>query len=103
MITLSSAVYSIPLLSAIARKIVGRRFFALALLIASGSVASAVLGWAVREVGRKPWTVYGLLWSEEVASAVKLAITPQFALAFGLIIFVIAVFGLTAMYIVARR
>ncbi len=30
--------------------------------------ALAGLGWAVREIGRKPWTVYGLLYPEELVT-----------------------------------
>ncbi len=35
------------------------------------TVVSA-LGWAVRELGRKPWTIYGLFYPEELISLVEL-------------------------------
>jgi len=41
-------------------------FFSLAVTTVSS------LGWAVRELGRKPWTVYGLFYPEELISLVEL-------------------------------
>ena len=34
--------------------------------------ATAWLGWFVREVGRPPWTVYGLLYPQELVSPVPI-------------------------------
>ncbi len=41
-------------------------FFSVAVTIVSS------LGWAVRELGRKPWTIYGLFYPEELISLVEL-------------------------------
>lgn len=32
----------------------------------------AGLGWAVREIGRKPWTVYGLLYPSELITSIEI-------------------------------
>ncbi len=32
----------------------------------------AILGWAVREIGRKPWTIYGLFYPEDVVTPVPI-------------------------------
>ncbi len=32
-----------------------------------------ILGWAVREIGRKPWTIYGLFYPEEVITPIPIS------------------------------
>jgi cytochrome d ubiquinol oxidase subunit I len=63
--------------------------------------AMAGLGWAVREIGRKPWTVYGLLYPEELVTpnpiGVEVAITIIGGIIVGLII------NLTTIYVVLRK
>lgn len=102
-IALAGILYSIPVISAISKGIFGDRVFLLSLLVAGGSITSAVLGWAVREVGRKPWTVYGLLWPEELVSANAITLSPSFIAFMALVIMVVGVGGLFAMYIVATK
>ncbi len=102
-IALAGVLYDVPVISVISRRVFGDRIFPLSLLVAGGSITSAVLGWAVREVGRKPWTVYGLLWPEELVSANAIAPSPAFAAFMALVILAIGVGGLSAMYIVANR
>ncbi len=73
----------------------------LSLLVLSGCILAASLGWFVREVGRKPWTVYGLLYPEELITPVP--INP-IVLAFFVLTFVtVAVIGVYGMYVVATR
>ena len=102
-ILLAGVLHEIPVISAVSRRIAGERIFLLSLFIAGGSITSAVLGWAVREVGRKPWTVYGLLWPEELVSVNTTVLSPAFVAFMALVILVIGVGGLTAMYLVATR
>jgi len=80
-----------------------RWIFILTLLIFLGAVLSAALGWLVREVGRKPWTVYGLLYPSEVAPASPIAYQTSFILTATFIVLVVNLGGLFAMYIVATR
>jgi len=46
----------------------------------------AGLGWAVREVGRKPWTVYGLLYPEELITPVEINSPVAIGIILGVII-----------------
>ncbi len=80
-----------------------RRLFILALLVLIGTVVPAVLGWYVREVGRKPWTVYGLLYPEELATPVPYATSLEFLAFAYAVILSVNILGLYAMYIVATR
>jgi len=76
-----------------------RAVLLLSLLVLSACVLTASLGWFVREVGRKPWTVYGLLYPEELITPVP--INPM-VLAFFVLTFVaVAIMGLYGMYVVA--
>jgi len=68
-----------------------------------GSVIPSALGWYVREVGRKPWTVYGLLYPEELVSVVGYARSVEFALFMGTVIALIVLFGIFCMYLIATR
>jgi len=75
----------VPVLPSIASalvKVLGgdekKKAFLLAVLAFVGAAAASVLGWYVREVGRKPWTVYGLLYPSEVVTSVDYATSPGF-------------------------
>lgn len=102
-IAMASALYSIPVLSQITNAIIGKRYFLLSLLVAIGSVFSAALGWAVREVGRKPWTVYGLLKPEELVNVNSIVVSPAFIAFMAVVVVIIAAGGVAAMIIVAKR
>ncbi|MGC8583978.1 MAG: cytochrome ubiquinol oxidase subunit I [Thermoproteus sp.] len=100
-----------PVLSAIADfinfrllgKLLGRDnvlpFLASAMAVLSAVAASA--GWAAREVGRQPWTVYGLFTTNEVVTSVE--VTPGFAAFVLLVLAAIAALGAAAMYYTATR
>lgn len=75
----------------------------LSTLIFLGSAIPSALGWYVRELGRKPWTVYGLFYPEELVTVVSYARTAEFAILFGFVIVIIALTGIFAMYLVATR
>ncbi|MGC8543386.1 MAG: cytochrome ubiquinol oxidase subunit I [Vulcanisaeta sp.] len=66
-----------------------------------GSAIAATAGWAAREIGRQPWTVYGLITSNEVVTPVT--ITPWFVAFVLAVLTIIAVGGSLAMYYVATR
>jgi cytochrome d ubiquinol oxidase subunit I len=79
----------------------GRRkaILLLSFLVLAACVLTASLGWFVREVGRKPWTVYGLLYPEELITPVPI---DPIALALFVLTFVtVAIVGLYGMYVVA--
>jgi cytochrome d ubiquinol oxidase subunit I len=63
--------------------------------------ATAGLGWFVREVGRTPWTVYGLLYPQEMVSPVP--INPALLAAFATIFTATGLVGIYGMYIVSTR
>jgi cytochrome d ubiquinol oxidase subunit I len=48
--------------------------------------AMAGLGWAVREIGRKPWTVYGLLYPEELVTPNPIGVEIVLTIIGGLIV-----------------
>jgi cytochrome d ubiquinol oxidase subunit I len=101
--------YRAPGLSALATaiaKLFGderRRVFILALLLVLGTVIPSVAGWYVREVGRKPWTVYGLLYPSELVTPVPYSTSPGFLAFAYLVILAVNIGGLIALYIVAAR
>ena len=74
-------------------------FLASAMAILSAIAATA--GWAAREIGRQPWTVYGLITTNEVVTSD--VITPGFVAFVVIILLVIAIVGALAMYYVAAR
>ncbi|GAB6947754.1 cytochrome ubiquinol oxidase subunit I [Vulcanisaeta sp. JCM 16161] len=74
-------------------------FLASAMAVLSAIAATA--GWAAREIGRQPWTVYGLITTNEVVTGD--VITPGFVAFVVAILLVIAVVGALAMYYVATR
>ncbi|MEM0503594.1 MAG: cytochrome ubiquinol oxidase subunit I [Archaeoglobaceae archaeon] len=89
-------------------KLLGRFFGNKTLLLLSiaiflGSAVPSALGWFVREVGRKPWTVYGLLYPEELVTVVEYALTPHFLAFMSFVVLAIALAGIYAMYIVATK
>jgi len=101
--------YRVPGISALASAIARifgdekRRVFLLALLLVLGTVIPAVAGWYVREVGRKPWTVYGLLYPSEVVTPVPYSTSPGFLAFAYFVILAVNLSGLFALYIVAAR
>jgi cytochrome d ubiquinol oxidase subunit I len=76
-------------------------FSALIILLSISTISSAVLGWLVREVGRKPWTVYGLIKPEEVITQVPL--TDSLMVFLYLLILLVNAAGLASLYVVATR
>ncbi|MCS6785008.1 MAG: cytochrome ubiquinol oxidase subunit I, partial [Candidatus Caldarchaeum sp.] len=103
---LTASVYRLGPLTKIVsvfEKFVGRRklLFLFALLVLLGAILPSTLGWYVREVGRKPWTVYGLLYPEELVTPapVPASVMILFTAAFT----VMAVGGIYGMYLVATR
>ncbi len=67
----------------------------------AGCAVAAGLGWFVREVGRTPWTVYGLLSPQELVSPV--AINPIVLTAFVMIFVTIGLVGIYGMFLVSTR
>lgn len=95
---------NLPVLSRIVQRILGERAtILLSLGILLGSVIPSAAGWYVREVGRKPWTVYGLLYPEELVTVVEYARSAGFALFMGIVIALIVLFGIFGMHIIATR
>ncbi|MCL4437393.1 MAG: cytochrome ubiquinol oxidase subunit I [Thaumarchaeota archaeon] len=72
-----------------------------ALLMLIGSVFAAVIGWYVREAGRKPWTVYGLVYPEEIVTPVQ--IEPAVLGGFALLFTAVSLVGIYGMYIVSTK
>jgi cytochrome d ubiquinol oxidase subunit I len=103
-IALFAALRTVPVLSKVVKGILGERaVFLLSVGIMLGSTVPSALGWYVREVGRKPWTVYGLLYPDELVSVFEPARSGGFALFMALVIASVVFSGLLAMYIVATR
>ncbi|MCS7106693.1 MAG: cytochrome ubiquinol oxidase subunit I [Acidilobaceae archaeon] len=114
-VALAAMLVRIPVLSPIvsfAESIIYRLFsfvnrrslvLLLAALIAFGFATTSVLGWYVREVGRKPWTVYGLVYPEEVVSVVDYATSPAFVAFAAFLILAINLSGVAALVFVASR
>lgn len=84
-------------------RIDARMTLALSIVFMVGSSLSASLGWLVREVGRKPWTVYGLLKPEELISISPLIASKAFAAFAVIFILLVNAGGWIAMYIIATR
>jgi len=74
--------------------------FLLSLLVVVASVFASGIGWFVREDGRKPWTVYGLLYPEELATSVPIG--PVFIL-FAVLFVAVALVGIYGIYVVSTR
>jgi cytochrome d ubiquinol oxidase subunit I len=75
--------------------------FLLSLLVVLASIFASGLGWFVREDGRKPWTVYGLIYPEELVTPVS--ISPIVFVAFALIFATVAAIGVYGIYILSTR
>jgi cytochrome d ubiquinol oxidase subunit I len=73
----------------------------LSLMVLSACVLAAALGWFIREVGRRPWTVYGLLYPQELITPVP--INPIVLKFFVLTFVVVALVGVYGMYLVVTR
>jgi len=100
------SLYNLGPLSRLLRKILGflgeRRVVALfATLILLGGILASSIGWFVREVGRKPWTIYGYLRQEEIVTPVPIdtAVITLFTTIFLAIGFISAYI----MYVIATR
>lgn len=103
---LASAVFNVGLLTRVVLTLsnrLGKRqlVFLLALLVVVGSVLPAALGWYVREAGRKPWTVYGLLTPTELVTPVPAS--PLIMAAFTAVFVTMALGGVYGMYLVASK
>ena len=97
--------FSIPVLSKITKKILHRfsdqkRIFLLSLLTVIASILASGIGWFIREDGRKPWTVYGLLYPEELITPVPVGATLVF---FTALFVAVAAIGIYGIYIVSTR
>ncbi|MCX8195691.1 MAG: cytochrome ubiquinol oxidase subunit I [Acidilobaceae archaeon] len=111
-VALAAMLVRIPVVSPIvsfaeslASRFVNRRALVLLLaaIIAIGFAATSALGWYVREVGRKPWTIYGLVYPEEIVSVVDYATSPAFIAFAAFIILAINMSGIAALIFVASR
>ncbi|MEN3048419.1 MAG: cytochrome ubiquinol oxidase subunit I [Candidatus Caldarchaeales archaeon] len=105
-VALTSSVFNLGPLSRIVSVMFGRLgarrlIFIFALLTLLGSVLSASLGWFVREVGRKPWTVYGLLYPEELVTPAEVSAATMAA--FTTLFTAMSIAGVVGMYLVATR
>lgn len=97
--------FNIGILSKITRRILSRLgeqrgVFLLSLAVVVASIFASGIGWFVREDGRKPWTVYGLLYPEELVT--RVTIGPVVVL-FALLFVAIAVVGIYGIYVVSTR
>ncbi len=97
--------FNLGLLSKITRRVLGRLSerkgaFLLSLIVVAASVFASGFGWFVREDGRKPWTVYGLLYPEELATRVN--VWPIIVL-FAFLFVAIALVGVYGIYVVSTR
>ena len=77
-----------------------RGVFLLSLVVVAASILASGLGWFIREDGRKPWTVYGLLYPEELITSVPAG--PVFIL-FAVLFVVVAAIGVYGIYVVSTR
>lgn len=105
-LSLAALLFNLNVLSKLAERILGpvgkrRAIFSISILMLAGSVSAAMLGWFVRDGGRKPWTVYGLVYPGEVVTPVP--INPWVLALFTLTFVGMAVVGIYGIYIVATR
>jgi cytochrome d ubiquinol oxidase subunit I len=68
-----------------------------ALLMGPSGFVAVIAGWITTEVGRQPWTIYGLLRTAESASAIDAPAVATSLLAFIVVYF--AVFGAGTFYL----
>jgi cytochrome d ubiquinol oxidase subunit I len=74
--------------------------FLLSFLVVVASIFASGLGWFVREDGRKPWTVYGLLYPEELVTPVPIG---PIVIVFALLFVAVAIVGIYGIYVVSTR
>jgi cytochrome bd ubiquinol oxidase subunit I len=74
-----------------------RRLFCAAVAMGPMGFAAVLAGWVTTEVGRQPWTVYGLLRTAESASPIQAPAVAASLTAFVLVYF--AVFGAGVFYL----
>jgi cytochrome d ubiquinol oxidase subunit I len=106
LLALASLAFDFGMVSRLSRKVFsqfGREkgILLLSVVFLGAVMLASGLGWFVREVGRKPWTVYGLIYPEELITPVPVnpIVLGLFTLAFALV----AIIGLYGMYYVATR
>ncbi len=92
-------------LSRITRRVLSRLseqrgVFLLSLVVVATSILASGIGWFIREDGRKPWTVYGLLYPEELITSVPVG--PVFIL-FAVLFVAVAAIGIYGIYVVSTR
>ncbi len=64
-------------------------------------IIAASAGWAVREIGRHPWTIYGLVQYQQVITPNP--ITPEFSIMIIVIELLVLIGGLIALYYIPTR
>lgn len=106
LVALTSRTFNLGILSRITDRVFSpyglrKSVFLLSILVLASSAIAAGLGWFVREVGRKPWTVYGLLYPDELITPVP--INPIVLALFTLAFVSMAIIGLYGMYIIAAK
>jgi cytochrome d ubiquinol oxidase subunit I len=106
LLALTASTFNIPILSKTATTIfrrLGNRgtilFLSIILLIST--ITPASLGWFIRETGRKPWTVYGLLYPADLSTPVP--INPVVLAAFTITFVAMAAVGIYGMYVVSMK
>jgi cytochrome d ubiquinol oxidase subunit I len=106
LLALAALTFDFGIVSRISRRVFSRlgkerSTFLLSLIFLATVTIAAGLGWFVREVGRKPWTVYGLIYPEELITPVPInsIVLGLFTLAF----VSMAIIGLYGMYYFATR
>jgi cytochrome d ubiquinol oxidase subunit I len=97
--------FNLGALSRLTKRILNRfgqqkSVFLLSLLVVLTSIFASGLGWFIREDGRKPWTVYGLLYPEELITSVPVG--PVFML-FAVLFVAVAMIGVYGIYVVSTR
>jgi cytochrome d ubiquinol oxidase subunit I len=97
--------FNLGLLSRITRRVLSRlveqrRVFLLSLVVVVSSIFASGIGWFIREDGRKPWTVYGLLYPEELVTSVPIG---PIVILFAVLFVAVAVIGIYGIYVVSTR
>jgi cytochrome d ubiquinol oxidase subunit I len=77
-----------------------RGVFLLSLVVVAASIMASGVGWFIREDGRKPWTVYGLLYPEELITSVPVGLV---FILFAVLFVAVAVIGIYGIYVVSTR
>lgn len=97
--------FDLSILSKITRRVLSRLgeqrgAFLLSLVVVVASVLASGIGWFIREDGRKPWTVYGLLYPEELVTRVTIG---PIVMLFAVLFVTIALVGIYGIYVVSTR